>query len=132
MARKGIGRKKALESRGKTFKQESFIGVFVAMLYTTNTTSQFLLDGVTVKNNGTNDFLMRCSGNQNGRGWGSVGSNGATTNFTARKETMEGAIEWDYASKLDTYLVGSSTWTGAVNLVTDDQGTATSGHAKRS
>lgn len=98
------------------------------MLYTTNTTSEFLLDGVTVKNSGTNDFLMRCTGNQNGRGWGSVSSNGATTNFTARNETMEGAIQWDYASKLDTYLVGSSTWTGAVDLVTDDQGSATSGH----
>jgi hypothetical protein len=98
------------------------------MLYTTNTASEFLLDGVTIANSDADSFLMRCTGNSNSRGWGTTGSNGATTNFTAVAQAMEGKIVWDYSSKLDTYLTQGSTWTGASIIDTTDQGSATSGH----
>lgn len=47
------------------------------MFYTTNTESTFYLSGVDLSYSDSNDFLLKCTGNSNARGWGSSGANGA-------------------------------------------------------
>lgn len=83
------------------------------MFYTTNTESTFILDSVDITYSSDNDFFLKCTGNANGRGWGSSGSNGATSNFTAINQEMEGNVIWDSISKLDMYMTSGSTLKGA-------------------
>lgn len=94
------------------------------MFYTTNTESTFVLDDVDITYADDNDFFLKCTGNANQRGWGTSGENGADCNFTAIDQEMEGDIIWDSISKLDFYMTGSSTLTGAV---TDDESNAGDG-----
>lgn len=91
----------------------SLIGHNGGMFYTTNTESDFLLENVDITYSNDNDFLLQVTGNTNQRGWGSKNSNGADTNFTARKQILEGDVIYDSISNLDMYLVSSSTLTGA-------------------
>ncbi|MCD7982232.1 MAG: hypothetical protein LUF32_07990 [Clostridiales bacterium] len=84
------------------------------MFYTTNTESTFTLSGVDITYADDNDFFLRCTGNDNERGWGSSGSNGADCLFTAIDQEMEGDIIWDSISQLDFYMTDGSTLTGAV------------------
>ena len=82
------------------------------LFYTTNTESSFYLEGVTISASDDCEFLLRCTGNANERGWGSTGSNGADCEFTAVSMEMEGDIIWDSISELEVTLV-DTTWTGA-------------------
>ena len=84
------------------------------MFYTTNTESTFILSNVDITYADENDYFLRCTGNNNQRGWGKSGSNGADTNFTAIKQEMQGDVIWDSISKLDFYMTDSSSLTGAV------------------
>jgi hypothetical protein len=84
------------------------------MFYTTNTESTFTLSNVDIKYADDNDFFLRCTGNNNQRGWGSSGSNGADCHFTAIQQEMTGDILWDSISNLDFYMADSSTLTGAI------------------
>lgn len=84
------------------------------MFYTTNTESTFLLSGVTINNAADSEFLLKCTGNNNQRGWGTAGANGADCHFTAIDQLLEGDVIWDSISKLDVYLTQNSTLTGAV------------------
>lgn len=84
------------------------------MFYTTNTESTFVLSDVKLVNADDSEFLLKCTGNSNQRGWGTAGANGADSHFTAIQQTMEGNVIWDSISKLDFYLTQASTWTGAV------------------
>lgn len=84
------------------------------MFYTTNTESTFVLSDVKLVNADDSEFLLKCTGNSNQRGWGAAGANGADSHFTAIQQTMEGNVIWDSISKLDFYLTQASTWTGAV------------------
>lgn len=84
------------------------------MFYTTNTESTITLSEVTIQNAADNDFFLRCTGNNNQRGWGTAGENGADCLFTAIKQTMEGDVIWDSISDLDFYLTDGSTLKGAV------------------
>lgn len=84
------------------------------MFYTTNTESTFVLSGVDITYADENDFFLRCTGNQNQRGWGTTGENGADCLFTAIDQEMEGNIIWDSISQLDFYMTQGSTLTGAV------------------
>ena len=84
------------------------------MFYTTNTESTFTLSDVDITCADDNDFFLRCTGNDNARGWGSSGSNGADCLFTAIDQEMEGDIIWDSISQLDFYMTDGSTLTGAV------------------
>lgn len=59
-------------------------------------------------------FFLKCTGNQNKRGWGTAGSNGADCLFTADNQTMEGDVVWDSISQLDFYMKENSSLTGAV------------------
>lgn len=88
------------------------------MFYTTNTESTFILNDVDIAYADDNDFFLRCTGNNNQRGWGTSGSNGADCEFTAIDQDMEGDVIWDSISQLDFYMTGDSTLTGAI---TDDE-----------
>ena len=84
------------------------------MFYTTNTQSTFILNDVDITYAENSDFFLRCTGNANGRGWGSSGANGADCTFTGITQTMEGDVIWDRISQLDFYATQGSTLTGAV------------------
>lgn len=94
------------------------------MFYTTNTESTFLLSGVDIAYADDSEFFLRCTGNENRRGWGSVGSNGADCLFTAKEQEMQGDVIWDSVSDLDFYMTDGSTLTGAV---VDDESCAGEG-----
>lgn len=83
------------------------------LFYTTNTESTFYLSGVELISSSSDDFLLKCTGNSNARGWGSTGANGADCSFTADNQTMEGTILWDSISTLDVLLTDNSTWSGS-------------------
>ncbi len=53
------------------------------MFYTTNTESTITLSDVDITYALDNDFFLRCTGNNNQRGWGESGANGADCLFTA-------------------------------------------------
>lgn len=94
------------------------------MFYTTNTESTFVLSDVDITYAEDNDFFLKCTGNQNQRGWGQSGSNGADCLFTAITQKMEGDIIWDSISKLDFYMTDGSTLKGSVK---DDESCAGDG-----
>lgn len=84
------------------------------MFYTTNTQSTFILQDVDITYAENSDFFLRCTGNANGRGWGTSGANGAQCSFTGISQEMEGDVIWDRISTLNFYMTQSSTLTGAV------------------
>ena len=94
------------------------------MFYTTNTESTITLKDVDISNASDSEFFLKCTGNQNQRGWGQSGSNGADCLFTAIDQDMEGDIIWDSISQLDFYMTDGSTLKGAV---TDDESCAGDG-----
>lgn len=94
------------------------------MFYTTNTESTFYLSDVDITPADDSEFFLRCTGNNNQRGWGESGSNGADCNFTAASQQMEGDIIYDSISNLDFYMTDSSTLTGAF---VDDESCAGNG-----
>lgn len=98
------------------------------MFYTTNTQSTFILNDVDITYAEDSDFFLRCTGNANGRGWGSAGANGADSTFTGISQEMEGDVIWDRISTLDFYMCGGSTLTGAVMEDTTYSGGEGSGY----
>ena len=84
------------------------------MFYTTNTESTFILKDVDISYAEDSAFFLKVTGNNNARGWGSTGSNGADCTFTAVSQEMEGNVIWDSVSTLDFYMTDGSTLTGAV------------------
>ena len=94
------------------------------MFYTTNTESTFILSGVEIKNAEDSEFFLKCTGNQNQRGWGSAGDNGAVCLFTAIDQEMQGDVIWDSISELNFYMTEGSSLTGAVK---DDESCAGDG-----
>ncbi len=94
------------------------------MFYTTNTESTILLSDVEITYADDSEYFLRCTGNENRRGWGSVGSNGADCLFTAKAQEMQGNVIWDSISDLDFYMTEGSTLTGAV---VDDESCAGEG-----
>ncbi|WP_294900258.1 hypothetical protein [uncultured Eubacterium sp.] len=84
------------------------------MFYTTNTESTITLSDVDITNAEDSEFFLRCTGNNNQRGWGQTGSNGADCLFTAIDQEMSGDVIWDSISQLDFYMTDGSTLTGAI------------------
>ncbi len=84
------------------------------LFYTTNTESTFILRDVDITAAEDSEFFLQCTGNNNQRGWGQSGSNGADCNFTGISQEMNGDVIWDSISNLDFYLSEGSTLTGAV------------------
>ncbi len=99
------------------------------MFYTTNTESTFILSGVDITGAEDSEFLLKCTGNSNDRGWGTAGANGADCNFTAIEQTLEGDVIWDSISQLDMYLTQGSTLTGAFIQDETDAGDGGDGYA---
>ena len=99
------------------------------MFYTTNTESTFYLSGVDLSYSDSNDFLLKCTGNSNARGWGSSGANGADCEFTTDTQTMAGKIIWDSISQLDVSLKNKSTWTGSFVQDESNAGNGGDGYA---
>lgn len=99
------------------------------MFYTTNTESTFYLSCVGLNYSDSNDFLLKCTGNSNARGWGSSGANGADCEFTADSQTMAGKIIWDSISQLDVTLQNKSTWTGSFVQDESNAGNGGDGYA---
>lgn len=85
-------------------------GVF----YTTNTESTFYLSNVDITTTEDCEFFLKCTGNQNQRGWGQTGANGANCTFTANAQEMNGNILWDSISTLDLIMENESIFTGAI------------------
>ena len=85
-------------------------GVF----YTPNTESDITLKDVDITYNNDNEYFLRCTGNNNERGWGESGANGADCDFTAISQDMEGSVIWDTISQLDFYMTDGSNLTGAI------------------
>lgn len=102
------------------------------MFYTTNTESTFILSQVELRNAEDSEFLLKCTGNSNERGWGTAGANGADCHFTALEQILEGDIIWDSISQLDCYLMQGSTLTGAIVQDETDAGNGGDGYANLS
>ena len=83
------------------------------LLYTTNTECTITLDGVDITYAPDSEFFLRCTGNDNARGWGTTGANGSDCLFTAINQDMEGDVVWDSISDLDFYMTNNSTLTGS-------------------
>ncbi|MDO4266489.1 MAG: hypothetical protein Q4C63_08545 [Eubacteriales bacterium] len=99
------------------------------MFYTTNTESTFILSDVDITGAADSEFLLKCTGNSNQRGWGQSGANGADCTFTAIDQKLEGDIIWDSISQLDFYLTDGSALTGAVLNDESNAGNGGSGYA---
>lgn len=84
------------------------------LFYTTNTDSEFTLRGVTLQACEDSEYLLRCTGNANSRGWGRSGSNGASCVFTAAEQQMSGRVLWDSLSTLTLSLTEGTSFTGAI------------------
>lgn len=84
------------------------------MFYTTNTECTFYLSDVDITYADENDYFLRCTGNNNQRGWGTSGSNGSQCTFTADEQDMSGDVIYDSISTLDFYMENGSILTGAV------------------
>lgn len=97
------------EMNGGTLKAENG-----GMFYTTNTESTITLSNVNITYAEDSEFFLRCTGNDNERGWGESGENGADCLFTAKSQDMAGDIIWDSISQLDFYMTDGSSLTGAV------------------
>lgn len=83
------------------------------LIYTTNTECDILLSDVNITYSDDSEFFLRCTGNNNTRGWGTSGANGSDCKFTAENQEMEGDVIWDSISDLDFYMTDGSTLTGA-------------------
>ncbi|MBR2801212.1 MAG: hypothetical protein IKE21_01300 [Erysipelotrichaceae bacterium] len=84
------------------------------LFYSTNTESTFYLEDVEITAAEDSEYFLRVSGNANQRGWGSTGSNGAQTVFTAVNQEMNGDVIYDSISTLDLYILEGSVLKGAI------------------
>lgn len=100
------------------------------MFYTTNTESTITLSDVDITYPEECDYFLKCTGNDNERGWGTSGANGADCLFTAVSQDMMGDILWDSISRLDFYLTQESTLEGAIVMDETCAGTGGEGTAK--
>lgn len=99
------------------------------LFYTTNTTSRILLSDVEIANSSDSEYLLACLGNDNARGWGSSGNNGADCTFTAVKQKLEGKVLWDSVSKLNFFLTDASTLNGSIMQDESHAGNGGDGYA---
>lgn len=83
------------------------------LFYTTNTESTIALKDVDISESNDSEFFLQCTGNNNERGWGNAGDNGADCHFTAQSQEMKGDVIWDSISDLDFYITDGSALTGS-------------------
>ncbi len=99
------------------------------LFYTTNTESTFYLSKVEITTAEDCEFFLKCTGNQNQRGWGKSGANGADCTFTANEQEMYGAILWDSISTLEFCMENKSVFMGAFLQEDGAAGTTDDGYA---
>lgn len=100
------------------------------IFYTTNTESEFNIRNITINAANDSEFLLKATGNNNERGWGKKGENGAKCTFNASEQELIGKIIYDSISTLDINLLEGTTYTG--QIIRDDSAsndTNTNGHA---
>ena len=107
-----------------TMEGGSLTSLYCGMFYTTNTESEFTLRNVQITASDDCEYFLRCTGNQNQRGWGQSGQNGADCVFTAAQQEMNGNVIWDSISNLDLSLTEGTVFSGAV---LDDESCAGNG-----
>lgn len=95
-----------------------------AMFYVTNTTAKVVLENTKIKTGSQQVDLIRATGNSNH--WGNPGSNGATLTFTGRNQTLKGNVKADTISRLNMYLLDSTTYTGNTSITTNSSGNTSS------
>lgn len=84
------------------------------IFYTTNTDSVFTLKNVQIVAADDSEYLLRCTGNSNARGWGRSGNNGANCVFNAIDQVLNGNVVYDSISNLTINLTEGSVLTGAI------------------
>ena len=92
------------------------------MFYVTNTHCNIKLSEVKIINRDSDGYLLNVSGNSASRGWGTAGKNGGQVELTATDQTLNGDIVVDTISTLNMTLSGNSNFTGAINVVDNEQG----------
>ena len=105
-----------------TINGGSITGLNGDLIYSTNTTSVLNLNNVALTL--ANDVLLRVSGNNSSRGWGTAGSNGADMKFNAANQQLNGKIIVDDISSLSLTLSENSYFEGSINEEQED-GTVT-------
>lgn len=95
------------------------------MFYVTNTYCKITLKGVTIAGTGNDRHFLLASGNDASHGWGNAGSNGAQVEFTADAQTFDGNIDVDKISSLTMSLTNGSVYSGAVNILENEQNGST-------
>lgn len=83
------------------------------LIYSTNTASTVNLENVSLTL--ANDTLLRVSGNDSARGWGTAGSNGADMKLYATDQELTGKIIVDEISSLTLSLSEESNFEGSIN-----------------
>jgi hypothetical protein len=83
------------------------------LIYVTNTSCSVRLEGVALKL--SSDYLLKVAGNDARTGWGKVGSNGATCDFSAAAQALSGKIKVDKISSLSLSLAKGSSFAGSIN-----------------
>ena len=81
------------------------------IFFVTNTVTDINLTGVDIVNQDAEGVFLRAAA----AGWGNEGSNGGQVTMTATDQTIDDDIVVDEVSKLNLYLNGTSTFTGAIN-----------------
>lgn len=98
------------------------------MFYVTNTQASIKLDNV--KLTLANNILLNVTGNSSSRGWGTAGKNGGIVSFTASNMDLSGNVTVDTISMLNFTLGTGSTFSGTLNIVTNEaDGAAVSDNA---
>lgn len=92
------------------------------VFYITNTSCTLLLSGVTIVNEESDSYLFNITGNSAGHGWGTAGSNGADVTAVFSNEIINGDIRVDSISKLNLTLSDSTSYTGRINVVANNEG----------
>lgn len=92
-----------------------------AMFYITNTTANVVLENTELSFDSSAAKLLYIAGND-ANNWGSAGANGGIVTFTARQENLEGDITVDTISSLDLYLLEGTTYTGAMSIEENENG----------
>lgn len=83
------------------------------LFYSTNTSSVVKLENVSLTL--ANDTLLRVSGNDSSRGWGTSGSNGADMKLYTTNQKLNGKIVVDDISSLSLSLSDGSVFEGSIN-----------------
>ncbi|MGI6178107.1 MAG: beta strand repeat-containing protein [Eubacterium sp.] len=94
-----------------------------AMFYITNTTAKVILKDTELNFDSDSAKLLYIAGNDSNN-WGTAGSNGGTVTFAAIGETLDGDITVDTISSLNLYLQDSTTYTGAITIEENANGTS--------